>query len=109
MSEELKDKVTEFGDAPDMDALHQEYDNAWAQDQYTGGRLSYVERIRYARWPGQSEDGQDAEKYAEGRGRKSLLRIHPKRENEKIARMAQLTQSQRDGEDFRGPICSPCG
>ena len=37
------------------------------------------------------------------------LDVYPKRENEKIARMAQLTQSQRDGEDFRGPICSPCG
>jgi len=33
----------------------------------------------------------------------------PKRENEKMAPMAQLTQSQRDGEAFRGPICSPCG
>jgi len=36
-------------------------------------------------------------------------KFKPKRENEKIARMAQLTQSQWDGEAFGGPICSPCG
>ena len=57
MSDTTQDAVTELSDKPDMDALHQAYDDAWAQDAYTDGRLAYVERIRYARWPGQSEDG----------------------------------------------------
>jgi hypothetical protein len=57
MSDMTQDAVTELSDKPDMDALHRAYDDAWAQDAYTDGRLAYVERIRYARWPGQSEDG----------------------------------------------------
>ena len=57
MSDTNQDKVTELGEHPDMGSLQQAYDDAWNQDQYVDGRLNYVERIRYARWRGQSEDG----------------------------------------------------
>ena len=57
MSDINQDAVTELAAKPDMGALHQAYDDAINQDQYTDGRLQFVERIRYARWGGQSEDG----------------------------------------------------
>ena len=57
MSDTQQDAVTELAAKPDMGALHQAYDDAINQDQYTDGRLQFVERIRYARWAGQSDDG----------------------------------------------------
>ena len=47
MSDTTQDNVTEKAEAPDMGALHQAYDDAVNQDQYTDGRLAFVERIRY--------------------------------------------------------------
>jgi hypothetical protein len=74
MSDELKDAVNEFSDAPNMEALHQEYDQATASDtdQYSTGRLNWVERIRYARWPGQHEDGLAYHATFERAGRRAL-------------------------------------
>ncbi len=55
-------------DTPDINALQQEYQDAWNQDPDAAGRIARAEDIRYTRWPGQTQDGlKHQDKMPEGR------------------------------------------
>ena len=54
---ENKDQLAQAQDKPNISALQREYELAWTQDDDANGRLVSVERVRYARWLGQSWDG----------------------------------------------------
>jgi hypothetical protein len=76
MSNVAEDKLTSVSE-PDMEALWREYEDAWGQDEYVDSRLRYVERVRYARWPGQHWDGLQHGSHYGRAGRKLLYEGAP--------------------------------